>query len=65
MLVLSRKVGECVVIGEGIVVQVLEGSGRRIRLGIQAPSGVPIRREELSATRVAGADRTVRVDKPR
>jgi carbon storage regulator len=47
MLVLSRKVGESVIIGEGIVVQVLEVCGRRIRLGIEAPRDVPVRRQEL------------------
>jgi len=42
MLVLSRKVGERMVIGETIVLTVLEVSGRRIRLGIEAPPGVAI-----------------------
>jgi carbon storage regulator len=64
MLVLSRKVGERVVIAEGIVIQVLEVSGGRIRLGIEAPSEVSIRRDELSASREpADLERTVR--KPR
>ena len=49
MLVLSRKVGERVVIAGGIVVQVLEVSGRRIRLGVEAPPEVAIWREELPA----------------
>jgi carbon storage regulator len=48
MLVLSRKVGERVLIGEEIVLQVLEASGQRIRLGIEAPIGVGIWREELT-----------------
>jgi carbon storage regulator len=47
MLILSRKVGERVLIGEGIVVQVLEVYGRRVRLGIEAPGDITIRREEL------------------
>jgi carbon storage regulator len=54
MLVLSRKIGERVVIGGGIVVQVLEVSGQRIRLGIDAPPEVTIWRDELS-----GADEAV------
>jgi carbon storage regulator len=52
MLVLSRKVGERVLIGDGIAIEVLEVKGRRIRLGIDAPPNVCIVREELSAASV-------------
>jgi carbon storage regulator len=48
MLVLSRKVGERVVIGDRIVVTVLEVKGRQVRLGFEAPPNVPIWRGELS-----------------
>ncbi len=48
MLVLSRKAGEQIHIGEDIVVTVLEVQGQRIRLGIDAPTDVPVRRAELS-----------------
>jgi carbon storage regulator len=48
MLVLSRKVGERVVIGDSIVVTVLEVKGRQVRLGFEAPSNVQIWRGELS-----------------
>jgi carbon storage regulator len=48
MLVLTRKPGEKVVIGQGIVVTVLSVDGGRIRLGIEAPDDVPILRGELS-----------------
>ena len=47
MLVLSRKLGERVLIGDEICVQVLEVHGSRVRLGFTAPDGMPIRREEL------------------
>jgi carbon storage regulator len=47
MLVLTRKVGERIVIDDGIVVEVVEVHGNRVRLGICAPGGVPILREEL------------------
>jgi carbon storage regulator len=47
MLVLSRKLGEKVVIGDGIVVTVVEIKGRTIRLGIEAPHSVPVWRGEL------------------
>ena len=49
MLVLTRKAGERIVIDDSIVVEVLEVQGNRIRLGIQAPQGVTILRQELLA----------------
>jgi carbon storage regulator len=47
MLILNRKIGERIIIAGSIVVSVLEINGRRVRLGIEAPSEVDIRREEL------------------
>lgn len=47
MLVLSRRVGERIVIGDDINITILGVQGHRIRLGIHAPKGVPILREEL------------------
>jgi len=47
MLVLSRKVGEKIVIGNQIVVTVLEVKGRQIRLGIEAPADVSVWRGEI------------------
>lgn len=47
MLVLSRKVGEQILIGGDIVVTVNRIDGNRVSLGIQAPSDVRIIREEL------------------
>jgi carbon storage regulator len=49
MLVLSRKVGEAVVIGGGIVVRVLDGGAGRVRLGVDAPDEVLVLREEVAA----------------
>ena len=51
MLVLTRKAGERILIDNNIVIEVLEIQGNRIRLGIQAPSGVSILREELLVER--------------
>jgi len=48
MLVLSRKPGEKVVIGESITVTVLDASHGRIRLGIEAPDDIRILRGELA-----------------
>lgn len=47
MLVLSRKLGEKILIGENICVTVVDIDRGKIRLGIEAPMDVPIFREEL------------------
>jgi carbon storage regulator len=47
MLVLSRKVGERIHIGHDIVVTILSVRGGRVRLGIEAPEGIQIKRHEL------------------
>jgi carbon storage regulator len=49
MLILSRRHGEAIVIGGGIRIIVLSSDRRGARLGIEAPSTVNIRREELPA----------------
>jgi len=58
MLVLSRKPGEKVVIGNGITVTVVEVKGNRVRLGIDAPEQVRILRAELACWQnaTAGSD---------
>lgn len=50
MLVLSRRIGEKIEIGDGITVTVLRVTGKSIRLGIEAPSSVAIRRGEIAAS---------------
>ena len=47
MLVLSRNIGERIVINDNIVLTVLEIRGDRVRLGFEGPIDVPIHREEL------------------
>ena len=47
MLVLSRKVGEKIHVGDNITVTILETRGSRIRIGIEAPRDVRIQREEM------------------
>ena len=47
MLVLSRRVGESLVIGDDVVLTVLEIRGDVIRLGVDAPRHVAIHRKEL------------------
>jgi carbon storage regulator len=47
MLVLTRKKDEKIIVDDNIVITVLSIQGNRVRLGIDAPSGVPIRRKEI------------------
>ncbi len=51
MLVLTRKCQQSIVIGDGIIVTVLEIRGDQIRVGISAPRDVPVFREEISVAR--------------
>jgi carbon storage regulator len=47
MLVLSRKCGEEIVIGDNITVTILEVRGGRVKLGVAGPAEVPIHRAEV------------------
>jgi carbon storage regulator len=49
MLVLTRKVGEEIFIGDHICIKVIEISGTKVRLGINAPTNMRIYREEVLA----------------
>ena len=53
MLILTRRVGETLVIGEQIAVTVLGVKGNQVRIGIKAPKDVAVHREEV-ATRQRG-----------
>lgn len=47
MLVLTRKVGQSIVIGDEIEVVVLEVRGEQVRIGIRAPKNVTVHRKEI------------------
>jgi carbon storage regulator len=47
MLVLSRQRDESIVIGENIVVTIVDIRGDKVRLGIEAPGEVPVHRQEV------------------
>ena len=47
MLILTRRVGETLMIGDDITVTVLGVKGNQVRLGINAPKNVAIHREEI------------------
>lgn len=55
MLVLSRRVGETLVIDGEIEVTVISVHGDRIRLGIKAPPSVRVDRQEIHERRVVGS----------
>jgi len=47
MLILTRRIGENLRIGDDIEIRVLEMKGSQIRLGIQAPKNITVHREEV------------------
>ncbi len=47
MLVLTRKTGESIAIGHEVEIVVLEVKGKQVKLGIKAPSHVPVHRMEV------------------
>lgn len=57
MLILTRKVGEAVVVGRDVKITVLHAKGSQVRLGIDAPPSVPVHREEIF-TRIHSVEST-------
>lgn len=53
MLILTRKPGEVIRIGNDITVTVLGVNGQQVRLGIDAPKDVPVDREEIAIRKAA------------
>ena len=47
MLVLTRKLGESIRIGDNIIVKVVDLDSRHVKLGIDAPKSVSVNREEI------------------
>lgn len=47
MLILTRRVGESLIIGDDVVVNVLGVKGNQVRIGIDAPKDVTVHREEI------------------
>jgi carbon storage regulator len=47
MLILTRRIGEKLVINENVIVTILAAKGSQIRIGIEAPRDVQVHREEI------------------
>ncbi|AUZ84515.1 carbon storage regulator CsrA [Methylophaga nitratireducenticrescens] len=47
MLILTRRVGESLIIGDDVVVNVLGVKGNQVRIGVDAPKNVTVHREEI------------------
>lgn len=64
MLILQRKAGESLVIGDDITVRVVSVDGVRVRLAITAPDDVPILRSELVTAASANRDSAMEESAP-
>lgn len=64
MLILTRRIGETVVIGDDIQVTVLGVKGTQVRVGISAPKDVAVHREEIYR-RIREAQSILGTDAPR
>ena len=47
MLLITRRAGERIVLGDDIIIEVMEVTGTQVRVGIHAPRSVPVYREEI------------------
>jgi len=47
MLILTRRIGESLIIGDDVVVTVLKEQGKQVKLGVVAPKDISVHREEI------------------
>ena len=64
MLILTRRVGESVMIGNEVTVTVLGVKGNQVRIGVNAPKDVAVHREEIYERIKREEDRDTRSDVP-
>ena len=69
MLIITRKPGEKIMLGDDVTVEVIEVSGSSVRIGIAAPRSVPVYREEIwaqvKAENAAAAEAAPATDPPK
>jgi carbon storage regulator len=65
MLVLTRRGGEAIVVGEKVSITILEVRGTQVRIGIEAPKEVSIYRKELYLDIVGANKKAVLIDRER
>lgn len=58
MLILTRRVGEAINIGDDVIVTVMAVNGSQVRIGIQAPKAMIVDREEIAERRRAEREGT-------
>ncbi len=56
MLILTRRIGETLVIGDDITVTILAQRGNQVRVGVSAPPNVRVDREEIATRRTVPPD---------
>jgi carbon storage regulator len=47
LLILTRKIGEAIAVGDDIKIQIIDIKGRQVRIGIEAPAETVVHREEV------------------
>jgi len=60
MLILSRKVNQSIVINNNIIVTLVEAANGKVRLGIDAPTDIPVFRKEIQDDIISGKSHTKR-----
>ncbi|MDR9433316.1 MAG: carbon storage regulator CsrA [Spiribacter sp.] len=63
MLILTRRVGETLIIGDDVSVTVLGVKGNQVRIGVEAPKDVSVHRKEIYE-RIRDEDENTSSDKP-
>ena len=63
MLILTRRVGESLMIGDDVTITVLGVKGNQVRIGVKAPKEVAVHREEI-LDRIAGSSNLEAGDQP-
>ena len=62
MLILSRKVGESIIINDNIEVVITDVSGDKVKIGFKAPKNIPIFRKEIIETKKANKSAVSSID---